>query len=71
MLQGGNLDLDVLIPDINLDINFKDCIAKPQGHCVAQQADIALQTAKEFQLNLDGPSYGFDLSPSEGTQPWA
>ncbi|KAI6021418.1 Rec8 like protein-domain-containing protein [Pisolithus microcarpus] len=31
-LQGGNLDLDVLIPDINWDIDFEDRIAEPQGH---------------------------------------
>ncbi|KAI6157783.1 Rec8 like protein-domain-containing protein [Pisolithus tinctorius] len=65
-LQGGNLDLDVLIPDINWDIDFEDRIAEPQGHHVARQADITLQTADEFQLDLDDPGYGFDLGPSDG-----
>ncbi|KAL4078416.1 Rec8 like protein-domain-containing protein [Scleroderma yunnanense] len=65
-LQGGNLDLDVLIPDINWDIDFEDRIAEPQGHHVARQADITLQTAEDFQLDLDDPGYGFDLGPSDG-----
>ncbi|KAI6105275.1 Rec8 like protein-domain-containing protein [Pisolithus croceorrhizus] len=74
-LQGGNLDLDVLIPGINWwvtvihiewNIDFEDRIAEPQGHHVSQQADITLQTADEFQLDLDNPGYGFDLCPSDG-----
>ncbi|KAG6372290.1 Rec8 like protein-domain-containing protein [Boletus reticuloceps] len=65
-LQGGNLDLDVLIPDINWDIDFEDRIAEPQGHHVARQADITLQTAEDFQLDLDDAGYGFDLGPSDG-----
>ncbi|KAF9241569.1 Rec8 like protein-domain-containing protein [Melanogaster broomeanus] len=65
-LQGGNFDLDVLIPDINWDIDFEDRIAEPQGHHVARQADITLQTAEDFQLDLDDPGYGFDLGPSDG-----
>ncbi|KAI9569640.1 Rec8 like protein-domain-containing protein [Boletus coccyginus] len=65
-LQGGNLDLDVLIPDINWDIDFEDRIAEPHGHHVARQADITLQTAEDFQLDLDDPGYGFDLGPSDG-----
>ncbi|KAH7888711.1 Rec8 like protein-domain-containing protein [Phlebopus sp. FC_14] len=64
-LQGGNLDLDVLIPDINWDLDFEDRIAEPQGHHVARQADITLQT-EDFQLDLDDPGYGFDLGPSDG-----
>ncbi|KAI5983524.1 hypothetical protein EDC04DRAFT_2914906 [Pisolithus marmoratus] len=48
MLQEGNLDLEVLIPDINWDINFEDRIAR--------QADITLQTTDEFQLDLDDPA---------------
>ncbi|KAI6006396.1 hypothetical protein EDC04DRAFT_2611469 [Pisolithus marmoratus] len=67
MLQGGNLDLDVVIPDINWDIDFEDCITKPQGHHIAWKANITLQTANEFHLDLDDPSYGFDLGPSDGT----
>ncbi|KAI6045908.1 Rec8 like protein-domain-containing protein [Pisolithus marmoratus] len=65
-LQGGNLDLDVLIPGINWNIDFEDHIAEPQGHHVSREADITLQTADEFQLDLDNPGYGFDLGPSDG-----
>lgn len=48
------------------DIDFEDRIAEPQGHHVARQADITLQTAEDFQLDLDDVSYGFDLGPSDG-----
>lgn len=48
------------------DIDFEDRIAEPQGHHVARQADITLQTAEDFQLDLDDPGYGFDLGPSDG-----
>ncbi|KAG1809338.1 Rec8 like protein-domain-containing protein [Suillus subaureus] len=65
-LQSGNLDLDVLLPDINWDIDFEDRIAEPQGHHVARQADITLQTADDLQFDLDDPGYGFDLGPSDG-----
>ncbi|OAX40105.1 hypothetical protein K503DRAFT_768902 [Rhizopogon vinicolor AM-OR11-026] len=65
-LQSGNLDLDVLLPDINWDIDFEDRIAEPQGHHVARQADITLQTTDDFQFDLDDPGYGFDLGPSDG-----
>ncbi|KAI5986010.1 Rec8 like protein-domain-containing protein [Pisolithus marmoratus] len=74
-LQGGNLDLDVLIPGINWwvtvihvewNIDFEDHIAEPHGHHVSREADITLQTADEFQLDLDNPGYGFDLGPSDG-----
>ncbi|KAG1808330.1 Rec8 like protein-domain-containing protein [Suillus variegatus] len=65
-LQSSNLDLDVLLPDINWDIDFEDRIAEPQGHHVARQADITLQTADDLQFDLDDPGYGFDLGPSDG-----
>ncbi|KAI6017069.1 Rec8 like protein-domain-containing protein [Pisolithus marmoratus] len=65
-LQGGNLALDVLIPGINWNIDFEDHIAEPQGHHVSREADITLQTADEFQLDLDNPGYRFDLGPSDG-----
>lgn len=48
------------------DIDFEDRIAEPQGHHVARQADITLQTAEDFQFDLDDPGYGFDLGPSDG-----
>ncbi|KAH7910585.1 Rec8 like protein-domain-containing protein [Hygrophoropsis aurantiaca] len=65
-LQGQNIDLDVLLPDINWDIDFEDRIAEPQGHHVARPADITLATADDFQFDLDDPGYGFDLGPSDG-----
>ncbi|KAH7919359.1 hypothetical protein BV22DRAFT_865033 [Leucogyrophana mollusca] len=65
-LQGQNLDLDILLPDINWDIDFEDRIAEPQGQHVARPSDITLATADDFQFDLDDPGYGFDLGPSDG-----
>lgn len=52
--------------DLLRDIDFEDRIAEPQGHHVARQADITLQTAEDFQFDLDDVGYGFDLGPSDG-----
>ncbi|KAI6017077.1 Rec8 like protein-domain-containing protein [Pisolithus marmoratus] len=58
-LQGGNLDLDVLIPGINwwLSLRVITSPEKPTSHC---------RLADEFQLDLDNPGYRFDLGPSDG-----
>jgi len=48
------------------DIDFEDRIAEPQGHHVARQADITLQTTDDLHFDLDDPGYGFDLGPSDG-----
>ncbi|KAI0046073.1 hypothetical protein FA95DRAFT_1583171 [Auriscalpium vulgare] len=65
-LQAGGLDLDVLLPDINWDIDFEDRVVQPQGHHVARQADITLNTADDLQYDLEDQAYGFDLGPSDG-----
>ncbi|EIW83274.1 hypothetical protein CONPUDRAFT_136365 [Coniophora puteana RWD-64-598 SS2] len=65
-LQGGNMDLDIMLPDINWDFDFEERLAEPQGAHVARRADITLPSADDFQLDLDDPGYGFDLGPSDG-----
>lgn len=69
-LQGGNIDLDVLLPDINWDVDFDDRPIGQQpgagGQHVARMADITLATADDFNLDLDDPGYGWDLGPSDG-----
>ncbi|THH15656.1 hypothetical protein EW146_g4851 [Bondarzewia mesenterica] len=65
-LQAGGLDLDVLLPDINWDIDFEDRVVQPQGHHVARQADITLATADDLQFDFDDQGYGFDLGPADG-----
>ncbi|KZT21360.1 hypothetical protein NEOLEDRAFT_1099272 [Neolentinus lepideus HHB14362 ss-1] len=65
-LQGGDVDLDMLLPDINWDMDFDDNIPQPQGQHVAREADITLANADDFQFNLDDGGYGWDLGPSDG-----
>ncbi|OBZ70610.1 Cohesin subunit rad21 [Grifola frondosa] len=65
-LQGNNLDLDALLPDINWDIDFEDRPVQPGGQHIARTADITLATADDFHFDLDDPGYGFDLGPSDG-----
>ncbi|TFK53683.1 hypothetical protein OE88DRAFT_1626643, partial [Heliocybe sulcata] len=70
-LQGGDVDLDMLLPDINWyavfqDMDFDDHIPQPQGQHVAREADITLANAEDFQFNLDDGGYGWDLGPSDG-----
>ncbi|KAI0256407.1 Rec8 like protein-domain-containing protein [Lactifluus subvellereus] len=65
-LPTSNLDLDILLPDINWDIDFEDREIQPQGHHMARQADITLATADDLQFGVDDGGYGFDLGPSDG-----
>jgi len=65
-LPTSNLDLDILLPDINWDIDFEDREIQPQGHHMARQADITLTTADDLQFGVDDSGYGFDLGPSDG-----
>ncbi|KAI9510936.1 Rec8 like protein-domain-containing protein [Russula earlei] len=65
-LPTSNLDLDILLPDINWDIDFEDREIQPQGHHMARQADITLTTADDLQYGVDDSGYGFDLGPSDG-----
>ncbi|EPT04510.1 hypothetical protein FOMPIDRAFT_1113055, partial [Fomitopsis schrenkii] len=65
-LQGNQLDLDALIPDINWDMDFDDQIIQPRGQHIAKAADITLATAEDYQFDFDDPGYGFDLGPSDG-----
>ncbi|KAL4249516.1 rad21 family protein [Abortiporus biennis] len=65
-LQGNNLDLDALLPDINWDIDFEARPMQPGGQHIARQADITLANADEFQFDFDEHG-GFDtLGPSDG-----
>ncbi|KAF8585979.1 hypothetical protein K439DRAFT_1387877 [Ramaria rubella] len=64
-LQDGGLDfdLDLDLPDFNLDLDFE---AQPGGQHIARQADITLATADDLPLDMDDPGYGFDLGPTDG-----
>ncbi|KAJ7045454.1 Rec8 like protein-domain-containing protein [Mycena alexandri] len=63
-LQGQSLDLDILLPDVNWDLDFEDRPLAPQGHHQANADDITLRTADAFQ-NYDAND-PFDIGPSDG-----
>ncbi|KAJ7783072.1 Rec8 like protein-domain-containing protein [Mycena metata] len=63
-LQGQSLDLDILLPDVNWDVDFEDRPLAPQGHHQANADDITLRTADAFQ-NYDAND-PFDIGPSDG-----
>ncbi|KAH9027706.1 Rec8 like protein-domain-containing protein [Lactarius pseudohatsudake] len=65
-LPTSNLDLDILLPDFNWDIDFEEREIQPKGHHMARQADITLATADDLQFGVDDGGYGFDLGPSDG-----
>jgi cohesin complex subunit SCC1 len=70
-ISTGQIPVLSLVPCTRLthwdrDIDFEDRIGELQGHHVARQADITLQTTDDFQFDLDDPGYGFDLGPSDG-----
>ncbi|TFK44627.1 Rec8 like protein-domain-containing protein [Crucibulum laeve] len=63
-LQAGALDLDLLLPDVNWDMDFEDRPAQPHGHHQAHIDDITLRTADDFQqFDLND---AFDIGPSDG-----
>ncbi|KAF8993721.1 Rec8 like protein-domain-containing protein [Cyathus striatus] len=63
-LQAGDIDLDILLPDVNWDMDFEDRPLQPQGHHQAHIDDITLRTADDFQhFDLNDP---FDIGPTDG-----
>ncbi|KAI0339813.1 hypothetical protein BDW22DRAFT_1486520 [Trametopsis cervina] len=57
-LQGNNLDLDALLPDINWDINYEERPIQPGGQHIARTADITLASAADFQYDLGFDDFG-------------
>ncbi|KAG5735638.1 Cohesin subunit rad21 [Termitomyces sp. T112] len=63
-LQPGGLDLDLLLPDVNWEVDFEDRPIQPQGHHQADIHDITLRTVNDFQdFDLEDP---FGIGPSDG-----
>ncbi|RDB16687.1 Cohesin subunit rad21 [Hypsizygus marmoreus] len=63
-LQPGEVDLDLLLPDINWEMDFEDRPVQPQGHHQAHIDDITLRAVDDFQdFDLDDR---FDVGPSDG-----
>ncbi|KAJ7132807.1 Rec8 like protein-domain-containing protein [Mycena crocata] len=64
-LQGNALDIDLLLPDVNWDVDFEDRPLPQQGHHQAHVDDITLRTAADAFQNYD-VSDPFDIGPSDG-----
>ncbi|PSS07200.1 hypothetical protein PHLCEN_2v3483 [Hermanssonia centrifuga] len=64
-LQGNNLDLDALLPDINWDVDFELIPIQPGGQHIARTADITLATVDDLQFDFDAAEYD-NLGPSDG-----
>ncbi|KAG5645195.1 hypothetical protein DXG03_006713 [Asterophora parasitica] len=63
-LQAGGLDLDLLLPDVNWDVDFEDRPVQAHGHHQAHIEDITLRTVNDFQdFDLEDP---FGVGPSDG-----
>ncbi|KAG5637033.1 hypothetical protein H0H81_006028 [Sphagnurus paluster] len=63
-LQPGGLDLDLLLPDVNWEVDFEDRPIQTHGHHQAHIEDITLRTVNDFQdFDLDDP---FGIGPSDG-----
>ncbi|KAF5326155.1 hypothetical protein D9611_000150 [Ephemerocybe angulata] len=63
-LQTNNIDLDLLLPDVNWDMDFEDRPVREQGHHQAHIEDITLPSANNFD-QFDGMD-PFDIGPSDG-----
>ncbi|KAG6899970.1 hypothetical protein C0993_004738 [Termitomyces sp. T159_Od127] len=63
-LQPGGLDLDLLLPDVNWEVDFEDRPIQPHGQHQADIHDITLRTVNDFQdFDLEDP---FGIGPSDG-----
>ncbi|KAF8070189.1 Rec8 like protein-domain-containing protein [Lyophyllum atratum] len=63
-LQPGGLDLDLLLPDVNWEVDFEDRPIQSHGHHQAHIEDITLRTVNDFQdFDLEDP---FGIGPSDG-----
>lgn len=65
-LSGEGLDIDLLMPDMNWDLDFIVSQAPAGTQNLARPGDITLANAGDITLVLDDPGYGFDLGPLDG-----
>ncbi|CAE6460795.1 unnamed protein product [Rhizoctonia solani] len=65
-LSGEGLDIDLLMPDMNWDLDFVVSQAPGATQNLARPGDITLANAGDITLALDDTGYGFDLGPLDG-----
>ncbi|KAJ7462229.1 Rec8 like protein-domain-containing protein [Mycena galericulata] len=64
-LQANTLDIDLLLPDVDWDVDFEDRPLPQQGHHQAHIDDITLRNAADTFQNFD-VNDPFDIGPSDG-----
>ncbi|KAG8694252.1 sister chromatid cohesion protein 1, partial [Ceratobasidium sp. 395] len=62
-LSGEGIDIDLLMPDMNWDLDFAVTQAPGAAQNLARPGDITLASAADIVLTLDDAGYGFDLGP--------
>ncbi|KAG8766796.1 sister chromatid cohesion protein 1 [Ceratobasidium sp. 428] len=65
-LSGEGIDIDLLMPDMNWDLDFAVTQAPGAAQNLARPGDITLASAADIVLTLDDAGYGFDLGPLDG-----
>ncbi|KAJ1304775.1 hypothetical protein OPQ81_005911 [Rhizoctonia solani] len=65
-LSGEGLDIDLLMPDMNWDLDFVVSQAPGATQNLARPGDITLANVGDITLALDDTGYGFDLGPLDG-----
>ncbi|CAE6416634.1 unnamed protein product [Rhizoctonia solani] len=65
-LSGEGLDIDLLMPDMNWDLDFVASQVPATTQNIARAGDITLANAGDITLTLDDTGYGFDLGPLDG-----
>ncbi|CUA66660.1 Double-strand-break repair protein rad21 homolog [Rhizoctonia solani] len=65
-LSGEGIDIDLLMPDMNWDLDFVASQIPATTQNIARPGDITLANAGDITLALDDTGYGFDLGPLDG-----
>ncbi|CAE7228566.1 unnamed protein product [Rhizoctonia solani] len=65
-LSGEGIDIDLLMPDMNWDLDFVATQVQATTQNIARPGDITLANAGDITLALDDTGYGFDLGPLDG-----
>ncbi|CAE6439082.1 unnamed protein product [Rhizoctonia solani] len=65
-LSGDGIDIDLLMPDMNWDLDFVVTQVPGTTQNIARVGDITLANTGDITLAMDDTGYGFDLGPLDG-----
>ncbi|KAH7339810.1 Rec8 like protein-domain-containing protein [Rhizoctonia solani] len=65
-LSGEGIDIDLLMPDMNWDLDFVVTQVAGTTQNIARLGDITLANTGDITLAMDDTGYGFDLGPLDG-----